>query len=765
MKLQYLFIFSSLLSLSLAQEHVIKSSVQRDLKKDKEKKNTGKENKSTPSPSKSPTASPSSSPSQKAVSYARSSTGTCVDRKIGWHDRDGPTYNCAWYAIDDRCRKFGDQYPNFGFTANEACCSCGRINSEVIVTTSPPTRAPTSSPTISPTNFPTRAPTKAPTSAPTMSPSPAPTSIQNQGQYESLDQCIDIIEGWHDKDGQTYTCSWYGQQDNCKKFGDSYSNMGYTANENCCSCGGGKAIKSTSSPTSAPSKSQDQTSSESCTDTVLGWHDADHSMYDCEWYSQGSNCDVYGNSAPNYGFTAKQACCSCDGGIKSTNQPIAPTTPKVDTGGICSNNGDCESNFCNTNTGTCMPNASCKSLDSRFPKGTRYDENTIVLVFVGSDFTDKTQFASKAEDVYDQMQNSEMFSDPSVKLRSFYVDKLKGGFCEYGCNGIDRLLCCDIPTAREMANNCFPARSTLQTIVIHNDNTYGGAGYANENMAVISTNAVGPKLAVHELGHSLFELGDEYSYTEIATAETKANCDVEGCPKWADLDEYVGGGLCVKRGCKGNGYFVGRSSFMRNMHLPVGLVNLRYTCCTYKAFTKEFPAYCNQFEPVGNGLLNYCLNDYQGYGTETYLDNRRLINKNANNELKTSKHHVIKTPVVIDLNLEAETYHVNDITSENIHLFRKHQVQGDFKDMESAKSSRIGHVYTVEVHYETVPSDEFIFAESTPVRVPQTHSSQSNFDDTDYEHKIGLATRKTTQLVIDGSLGKVSDVVIRNVKL
>ena len=34
-------------------------------------------------------------------------------------------------------------------------------------------------------------------------------------------------------------CNWYTTQDRCTEYGGYYSNMGYTANQACCTCGGG----------------------------------------------------------------------------------------------------------------------------------------------------------------------------------------------------------------------------------------------------------------------------------------------------------------------------------------------------------------------------------------------------------------------------------------------------------------------------------------------------------------------------------------------
>ena len=48
----------------------------------------------------------------------------CADDPPDWYDADGPMYDCDWYAQypNFRCGAFGDDYQNFGKTANEACC-------------------------------------------------------------------------------------------------------------------------------------------------------------------------------------------------------------------------------------------------------------------------------------------------------------------------------------------------------------------------------------------------------------------------------------------------------------------------------------------------------------------------------------------------------------------------------------------------------------------------------------------------------------------
>ncbi len=60
------------------------------------------------------------------------------------------------------------------------------------------------------------------------------------------------------------------------------------------------------------------------------------------------------------------------------------------------------------------------------------------------------------------------------------------------------------------------------------------------------------------------------------------------------------------------------------MALPIGDVNLRFSCCTYLRYTGTSPSYCRKYDNIGVGLLAYCQNDYQGYGgAEVYQQQER----------------------------------------------------------------------------------------------------------------------------------------------
>jgi hypothetical protein len=54
-------------------------------------------------------------------------------------------------------------------------------------------------------------------------------------------------------------------------------------------------------------------------------------------------------------------------------------------------------------------------------------------------------------------------------------------------------------------------------------------------MATTSLHDLGLTVTIHKLGHSLFELADEYSSSPFGL--NSPNCATAGCSKWSDLDE------------------------------------------------------------------------------------------------------------------------------------------------------------------------------------------------------------------------------------
>lgn len=80
----------------------------------------------------------------------------------------------------------------------------------------------------------------------------------------------------------------------------------------------------------------------------------------------------------------------------------------------------------------------------------------------------------------------------------------------FWCNGIERLLCVNVNKAYNAAS---AAPDVDLVLALANSTKYGGAGYTTSDLATSSGgNGAAPEIAIHEFGHSLGNLADEYTY-------------------------------------------------------------------------------------------------------------------------------------------------------------------------------------------------------------------------------------------------------------
>ncbi|MHC4220560.1 MAG: M64 family metallopeptidase [Planctomycetota bacterium] len=78
----------------------------------------------------------------------------------------------------------------------------------------------------------------------------------------------------------------------------------------------------------------------------------------------------------------------------------------------------------------------------------------------------------------------------------------------FWCGGIERFLCVNVGTAYEYAAS---APEVDHVLAVANSSKYGGAGYTGSNLATFSGgNGIASEIAIHEIGHSLGKLADEY---------------------------------------------------------------------------------------------------------------------------------------------------------------------------------------------------------------------------------------------------------------
>lgn len=81
----------------------------------------------------------------------------------------------------------------------------------------------------------------------------------------------------------------------------------------------------------------------------------------------------------------------------------------------------------------------------------------------------------------------------------------------FWCGGTERLLCVNVNRAWNFALGGAPDVDLV--LAIANSTKYGGAGYPASDLATgAGGNASAPEIAIHEFGHSLGNLADEYDY-------------------------------------------------------------------------------------------------------------------------------------------------------------------------------------------------------------------------------------------------------------
>lgn len=84
----------------------------------------------------------------------------------------------------------------------------------------------------------------------------------------------------------------------------------------------------------------------------------------------------------------------------------------------------------------------------------------------------------------------------------------------YSCGGIARLICANTLALFEAALSEYP--EVDQIILLVNDKRYGGSGNSGGSVAIASAYSL--EIALHEMGHSLADLADEYVDNQLAEA-------------------------------------------------------------------------------------------------------------------------------------------------------------------------------------------------------------------------------------------------------
>ena len=156
-------------------------------------------------------------------------------------------------------------------------------------------------------------------------------------------------------------------------------------------------------------------------------------------------------------------------------------------------------------------------------------DNRVDIVMVGDGYTAGEQdlFHANATTVFNSMFSYEPFTSYESYFRISQIEVIsqESGVdndpsqginrntaldMSYWCGNTERLLCVSVGKAYAAAS---AAPDIDQVIAIANSSKYGGAGYPSNNLGTTAgSNSAAAEIAIHELGHSLGDLADEYTY-------------------------------------------------------------------------------------------------------------------------------------------------------------------------------------------------------------------------------------------------------------
>jgi hypothetical protein len=175
------------------------------------------------------------------------------------------------------------------------------------------------------------------------------------------------------------------------------------------------------------------------------------------------------------------------------------------------------------------------------------DKNSFVLAIMGDGFTQNEQetFNRQAQKLADHILATKPFSDAKDKSNIYAIDVISNQSgaamdpsspldtyfgCSYNYSGIDRLLYYNKGNPEQVAKNHIPDYDFALLLV--NSTKYGGSG---GNVAVSSLNEAAPDLLLHEMGHTIGGLIDEYWYN----GNEGPNMTQESSPEKVRWKEYL----------------------------------------------------------------------------------------------------------------------------------------------------------------------------------------------------------------------------------
>ena len=227
------------------------------------------------------------------------------------------------------------------------------------------------------------------------------------------------------------------------------------------------------------------------------------------------------------------------------------------------------------------------------------EKNSFNIVFVSSGFDDVDAFEDLIRSSFSQIEKTFEPLSGEVNGLNIYLLKSPG---ESFCKTSDGLLDCEHDKAFSASKTCL-RDSNKVVFTVHNSGGKFIRGNTRGKHVMISNHDNMKNSIVHELGHALFSLADEYDNGGLPD---QRNCtSSSACTEWKDLID-AGLASCTP-GCKNKASFIAGTSIMSDPHAKTyGHNNQRLICCSYKKKTGEFPGFCDQYQNVGTGLEAFC---------------------------------------------------------------------------------------------------------------------------------------------------------------
>ena len=203
---------------------------------------------------------------------------------------------------------------------------------------------------------------------------------------------------------------------------------------------------------------------------------------------------------------------------------------------------------------------------------------------------------------------------------------------------------------------------------------------------------------------------------------------------------------------------------MKNMGLRFGHVNLRFTCCTYMAFTKTTPSYCDKYEFSDGYLRSYCQKDYQKHRDEAAMyerGRRRLIDESITDSAQsngTQNYEYLDEPTLLTINVASKDFQHEKMNGHSNNPYPNHLKKNEYQNMEFTNVHGDA-THRIRIEFDSGEFKELFYRmKSSQIAVPPADLLDETFDD-GFPSMV-LESQSDLQIMIDGSRGSVTKVDI-----